>query len=237
MLIYKALNTKNNKVYIGKTEKTLEERKLNHFYESHQKRRTSYFYNALRKNKKNFVWEVVEDNISDSTTLNEKEIFWIAHFKSTQKEFGYNMTDGGTGGNINGNHPNKKEIYKRVGIKLKGRKRKSFYKEWVEKLGQTEADKKWKIYLRFMAQRVSEESTGKPKSKSHLAKVRKALKGVPQSSLAKFRKTKKGRELSREVKQNIRLLFEQGETVNFIRLKLGYSHGKITKELKLMGLL
>lgn len=47
MIVYKATNTNNNKVYIGITTKTLEHRMKIHKKDS--KRKDTYFYKAIRK--------------------------------------------------------------------------------------------------------------------------------------------------------------------------------------------
>lgn len=47
MLIYKATNKINGKIYIGQTHKSLEERKMCHKHDS--KNIDTYFYRAIRK--------------------------------------------------------------------------------------------------------------------------------------------------------------------------------------------
>jgi hypothetical protein len=54
----------------------------------------NYFHCALRKyGKDTFTYEVIEECNNDK--LDEREIYWIAYYKSNQKEFGYNQTSGG----------------------------------------------------------------------------------------------------------------------------------------------
>lgn len=95
-IIYKATNLINNKVYIGQTVQNLEERRRCHNYESIHYPKTS-FNRAIKKyGKDSFVWEVID--LADSPEeLNEKEIYWISYYKSTNKEWGYNTTIGGKG--------------------------------------------------------------------------------------------------------------------------------------------
>ena len=63
---------------------------------------TTYFHNALRKyRRKDFIWEVLEDNINDISELNEKEIYYISKFNTTDKAVGYNLKAGGNGGGLN----------------------------------------------------------------------------------------------------------------------------------------
>ncbi len=98
MIIYKATNLINNKVYIGQTIQSLAQRKAAHFYKSkNKKQKQFYFNNALNKHgKDNFYWEVIE-TIENKNILGEKEKYWIKFFKSNEKEFGYNLTGGGEG--------------------------------------------------------------------------------------------------------------------------------------------
>ena len=76
MIIYKATNIINNKVYIGQTIHSLSHRKSQHINSygrgSHYK-----FPKAIKKyGKKNFKWEIIytAKNLDD---LNEKEIYFI----------------------------------------------------------------------------------------------------------------------------------------------------------------
>lgn len=50
MIIYKVTNLKNNKVYIGQTQKTLLERKNRHYLDARTKKDNNYFHNALNNN-------------------------------------------------------------------------------------------------------------------------------------------------------------------------------------------
>lgn len=93
MIIYKATNKINNKVYIGQTHKTLEERMRRHKNDS--KKQNSYFYRAIRKyGWENFIWEII-DTANTDEELNEKEQYWIKFYNSSDnKNKGYNSTSG-----------------------------------------------------------------------------------------------------------------------------------------------
>jgi group I intron endonuclease len=95
MIIYKVLNTVTEKVYIGKTIKTLNERKKRHLKKIKMGIK-SHFYDAIRKyGEESFVWcELVSCNSIEM--LNEMEIMFINKFNSFKD--GYNMTLGGDGG-------------------------------------------------------------------------------------------------------------------------------------------
>ena len=94
MIVYKATNKINNKVYIGITTKTLEHRKSIHKKDS--KTKNTYFYKAIRKHGfDNFEWEVI-DTAQSIEELHEKEIAYIKQYESfDNKEKGYNTTSGG----------------------------------------------------------------------------------------------------------------------------------------------
>ena len=97
MLIYKVTNNVNNKVYIGMTTLTLDERKYEHFKKFRQKSRGQAFYAALHKyGWENFSWEVIE-TVKNREDLVLMEEMYIDHYKSTSKCNGYNMTSGGDG--------------------------------------------------------------------------------------------------------------------------------------------
>lgn len=95
MLIYKATNLINGKVYIGQTTKSLEERKAYHKRDA--KRINTYFYRAINKyGWENFKWEILEDDISTREDLDDREKYYISLYDSfDNKEKGYNTQSGG----------------------------------------------------------------------------------------------------------------------------------------------
>jgi len=95
MIIYKATNIKNNKVYIGQTVRSLKIRKGQHKCLAESKKVNYYFANAIQKyGIKNFIWEEIDTAIT-LDELNKKEIYWINYYNSYNKKFGYNLTNGG----------------------------------------------------------------------------------------------------------------------------------------------
>lgn len=97
MIIYKATNKINNKIYIGQTTNTLEYRANQHFRETKSnKRKNTYFHNAIHKyGFDNFVFEEI-DKANSIDELNEKEAYWIRYYNSTDKSIGYNLDSGGS---------------------------------------------------------------------------------------------------------------------------------------------
>lgn len=118
MFIYKIVNKTNGKLYIGKTEKTLALRWASHVrhYSNKVNRR---LYDAMNKyGIDNFKIELVE-HVADVKILNEREKYWISYYKTMDKNFGYNMTEGGDGGRLS---PEMHAmIGKKVSIANKGR--------------------------------------------------------------------------------------------------------------------
>lgn len=93
--IYKIVNDVNDKVYVGKTLGTLEDRFKQHCYDSersHCEKRP--LYNAIQKyGKENFHIELIEE--CDSELLSIREQYWIGYYRGY--EDGYNATRGGDG--------------------------------------------------------------------------------------------------------------------------------------------
>ena len=97
--IYKITNKINNKIYIGQVyNKTIQDRFNRHINEASPKSR-SYIDRAINKQgKENFICEEIDKGTSKED-LNNKEIYWIKYFNSTDLTIGYNLTKGGDGGN------------------------------------------------------------------------------------------------------------------------------------------
>ncbi len=92
--IYQAKNRINGKCYVGKTVRTIGERRRDHEYQSESA--SFYFHNALRKYGFDaFEWKILFDDI-DEGELDSMEVATIK-LKRTKAPNGYNLTDGGGG--------------------------------------------------------------------------------------------------------------------------------------------
>ena len=92
-LIYKISNDINDKVYIGKTTRTMECRWSDHLKASYYMNNKLYY--AMRKYGQNhFTIETIENDIPEDI-LNSREIYWIKYYDSYYN--GYNSTTGGEG--------------------------------------------------------------------------------------------------------------------------------------------
>lgn len=94
MLIYKATNKYNGKIYIGLTTKTLQDRIKSH--KSDSRNGTTYFNRAVRKyGVEGFDWEVV-DTAESIEELQQKEIYYIDLYNTFDNpDEGYNTASGG----------------------------------------------------------------------------------------------------------------------------------------------
>ena len=97
--VYIIKNKVNNKVYIGQTKLSVEERWKYHKRASRDKNKIQYkFYKAINEiGIDNFYYEILENNILEEK-LEEKEVYYISLYNSFKN--GYNSTPGGKGGMI-----------------------------------------------------------------------------------------------------------------------------------------
>lgn len=103
MIIYKATNKVNGKIYVGKTTTSLEKRMSEH--KRHSKNSKMVFHLAIDKyGFDNFTFETLFECI-DFNVLNEKEIELISEYKATDINIGYNRSLGGDGADNGENHP------------------------------------------------------------------------------------------------------------------------------------
>ena len=95
MIIYKAQNKINSKVYIGQTINSLQKRIYGHKRDIND---NTKFHRALKKyGIDNFKWEVIKE-CNCITALNIFEKIFIKKYDSINK--GYNLKEGG----VNGKH-------------------------------------------------------------------------------------------------------------------------------------
>lgn len=94
-IIYCFTNKINNKKYVGQTQQTLKQRISNHLSKTNKK---YYFQNALLKyGIDNFNIEILESISADTKNnlklrLNNREKFYILKYKTTDHNYGYNLT-------------------------------------------------------------------------------------------------------------------------------------------------
>jgi group I intron endonuclease len=140
MIIYKVTNINNGKVYIGKTEQELKQRRWSHYNSARNLDSNTNFHRALRNySKKYFQWEIIKE-CSSIEELNKMEEHFISEYNSFK--FGYNMTEGGDGGHT---YSKGDELYNRIKHKLGKWKNGNpgATKDAIEKRKETFKNTKW----------------------------------------------------------------------------------------------
>lgn len=197
--IYAIRNLKNNKIYIGQStniERRFREHKNRGFFTEYE----TPIYKAFRKyGLENFSFEVLEE--AEQSKLNEKEIFYIKIYRSNEKKFGYNLTDGGTGyrGKFAEEHKQKMSLAK------KGEKNPMYKKEVSEETR--------------LKRSLSLKGLKKPESfKIAMSKIHKGKK-LSLETKEKLRNANLGRKLTEEQKNKLS------------KSSLGKKHTEETKEI------
>ena len=159
MIIYKITNLINGKIYIGKDTKN----------------NPDYLGSGvllkkaiLKYGKNNFRKEIIEE-ISTIHELNEREIYWIDKLKACDKNIGYNIAKGGTGGDTYSENPD----YNNIIEKLKNRKhtddtkKKISENNWQKKGLGANTGKKWSDEHRSKMEKIVLEKGGFFKGMKH----------------------------------------------------------------------
>jgi group I intron endonuclease len=124
--IYKITNIVTGKIYIGQTDKSIQNRFKKHISDALARRNNMYLHKSIRKyGEESFSIEIIEE--VPISQLNEKETFYINHYDAFG-ENGYNLTKGGDG--IRG-YSHSIETKKRLSELATGRKHKP---ETIEKI-------------------------------------------------------------------------------------------------------
>jgi group I intron endonuclease len=101
MIIYKIVNIENNKIYIGKTSRELNDRKIEHLSDARVGSELP-IHRAIRKyGEKSFAFETI-DEADTEVELSHREVYWISKYNSY--EDGYNASRGGDGAGAGENH-------------------------------------------------------------------------------------------------------------------------------------
>ena len=94
--VYKIANKITGKIYIGITNQGSGARYKHHWYESRIGEPSPIHRSMAKYGEDNFTLEII-DFAETYEELKEKEKFWIKKFNSTDRNIGYNLTEGGDG--------------------------------------------------------------------------------------------------------------------------------------------
>lgn len=161
-LIYKIINQCTNKVYVGQTTQTLEQRFATHIKMAIRKTNRRLYDSMNHYGYENFKPEVIEECVDE--LLNEREIYWIKYYDSTDPNKGYNMTEGGGGGNTWKLNTHKEETLAKLSAAHKGQKRsvqaianmcraqqmRTYYPRWTEEQKARIKGKRLNIFYKDM---------------------------------------------------------------------------------------
>ena len=165
MIIYMATNMINNKLYIGQTIRSLEQRKCEHIYDALNKRNTMYFGRAIRKyGPENFTWDILHE-CNNIDFLNRLEIFYIGYYNTFGNDNGYNLTLGGW------NSLKSTETRNKISIGNKGK-----HHSIKSRIKMSEAAK-GKKHSEESKLKMSESHKGKKLSPEHKRKIGESGKG------------------------------------------------------------
>jgi len=165
--VYQAKSLVNGKLYIGKTMRTLEERKVAHLSASREGLNYPFPRAIHRHGLNGFEWRVLFESNNDAELLHMEKV--LIAVKGSKVPAGYNSTDGGEGST--GLHPTEETRAKisasqvGVGKSLKTRARMSAAKLGVKKSLETRA-------------KMSAAKLGVKASPEHRASVSAAMRKV-----------------------------------------------------------
>jgi group I intron endonuclease len=233
MIIYKTTNKLNGKIYIG------QDKNNNPYYFGSGKK----LQRAIHKyGKENFIKEILEE-CKNEDHMNEREIYWILFYKSQDRKFGYNISEGG------------KEGDRKIGQDIaKG----GIYNYWLGKYGKEEADKRKQSQIEKIIKYNKDNGTdlttkgryviwlgkyGKEEAdRRHLEwrlkisqyqqyKLENGWKHTDESK-EKISSAGKGRKLSEEVKNKMRKPKPEGFSEKLSKAKKGVSLGPSKQRLQ-----
>lgn len=223
MVIYKTVNISNGKIYIGKDE-----------YNNPKYLGSGYILQkAIKKyGKDNFKKEIIEF-CNSRDELNEREKFWIKTLNSTDDKIGYNIAEGGTGGNTyyGKSDIEMDEIKEKISKAGKGR---VFSEDHKRKLSEHAKSRKGNKPSPFKGMKY-EDYMCKEKAEDIKKKMKEANNGkkLSDETKEKISKSRKGKNLgpkSEEHKLNLSISKGTAVTIDGIDYR---SINHASKELKI----
>lgn len=214
--IYCIKNLITNKSYIGQANNIVQRWNRHKSDLNKQIHHNNHLQRAWNKyGEQNFEFEIIEI-VENCDYLQDKEAYWIKHFKSIDRKFGYNIREAGI------NSPISEETKLKISKANTGRK---FSKEHKEKL--SIAGKK-RVLSDETKLKISKALIGKKHSKEFCRKISDALKGRQLSEKHKDKISKVQSKLSEKDVIDILTRAQNGETVNSISKDYG-DRNRITR--------
>jgi group I intron endonuclease len=214
MIIYRAKNKINGKVYVGQTIENLTRRKSDH----ENSKNDYYFIRAIKKyGKENFEWKVLE-HCDSKGEMNEMEFHYIKQYNSFGDN-GYNLTFGGEG-TIGFKHSNNTKQNLSVLAKKRFCSKEShpWYKRKHSDETRIKMSDSWKNRLPASDETRQKMSESQKKRDPSTRVLPEYKKGKEHHSY--------GKSLSDEHKKKLSKTFS-GENNHFY----GKKHSKVTREL------
>ena len=185
-VIYKIVNIKTNKMYVGRTMYP-DKRRKRHLSELRKgKHHCLYLQRSFNKyGEENFTFEIIEENLTDSEAV-EREQFYLDNMDNL-----YNINPNAScGGDLISNNPNREEIIEKISEGLRKRYEKMTPEERLELSLNATGEKN----PNYGNKKEKSPLYKKPKSKSHRENISKAKKGkkLSKEHIEKMRKSKKG---------------------------------------------
>jgi group I intron endonuclease len=192
-IIYKTTNLVNGKIYVGQ-----------HLIQPETSANDNYLgsgcliQRSIKKyGKENFKREILE--FCEDNNINQREIFWINELNSNNLKIGYNIANGGEGGDNLSNHPDLENIKIKISNAGKGRK---FSEETRKKMSFSQ---KGRVISKNHRDKIRDTLKGRHHSeetKIKLSEISKKRKGWHHNkeTILKISQSKLGKKLSNETK-------------------------------------
>jgi group I intron endonuclease len=200
VIIYKITNNINGRIYIGQTIRSITQRFTAHCTKNGSR---SYIGKAIKAHgRDNFSIEQI-DSASTIEELNNKEVYWIAYYNSTDLSIGYNLAYGGD------NRKMLDSTKQKIAKAHLGKKKPPMSEESKKRISQFFKGRK---------------STNKPRKKGYKRKP------LSQEAIEKIRQRNIGKKHTEETKNKIRENHKKPEVIAKIReANLGRKASEETK--------
>lgn len=175
MVIYKTKNKITGRIYIG------QDKNNNPEYLGSGK----ILQQSIEKyGKENFEKEILEECFSKEQLV-LAEIYWISYYNSTDRNIGYNIAVGGSGGDTISNHADREEICKKIRNSNSGNKPWNYGKAGTYKMTEE------------FGRKISERLTGHTVSEETKKKIGDANRGrqVSDETKEKISKSNTGKKM------------------------------------------